>query len=527
MRITTKVIQKNQLNNINTNKLLQDKLSQQMTTGKVINRPSEDPIVAIRALRLRSNVSQVTQYYEKNAPDAEHWLEVTEGALTTMNDVVTDMIRQCTDGANEYLELEDRETILDALKALRDEVYSTGNADYAGRTLFTGYRTDMKLTFIENTVRKYSMVEQVDSSFLDEITHVESGELNTLNSTNFESTNPDIAGIVEQDVAASKIYRFRTSYDNLDDVAPKLQVFKEIDAATGEYVFEDLLVNNAALQVSNMSIYEDGAYLDVGANEVRMLRETGEILLGEDVYKALVALEDNPATIENEAEIRFTYEKSNWKDGDLRPEHYFACVGEDPDDATKTISYNRDYLQGIMEKQAIEYDVGLNQTIRVNTTADEVFYHAIGRDVDDMIRAMEDSATMLKVIEEIEGMLKSGKYTPDQQDTLNQQLEAAKKASALLNEKTQKLYEAGITKMQGHLDNLNYAVTSVGTRSKRLELVSNRLMSQQTSYETLQSENEDVDIAEVAVQLTTADLTYNTALAATGKILQTNLMNFI
>ena len=71
MRITTKVIQNNSLRNINTNKLLQDKLSQQMSTEKKVNRPSDDPIVAIRALRLRTNVNQINQYYEKNVPDAE------------------------------------------------------------------------------------------------------------------------------------------------------------------------------------------------------------------------------------------------------------------------------------------------------------------------------------------------------------------------------------------------------------------------------------------------------------------------
>ena len=140
MRITTKVIQNNSLTNINTNKLLQDKLSQQMSTEKKVSRPSDDPIVAIRALRLRTNVNQVTQYYEKNVPDAESWLEVTESALSSMSEVVTDMIAQCTKGSNEDLTTSDRETILTALKALRDEVYSTGNADYAGRFVFTGYR---------------------------------------------------------------------------------------------------------------------------------------------------------------------------------------------------------------------------------------------------------------------------------------------------------------------------------------------------------------------------------------------------
>ena len=71
MRVTTKVIQGNSIANINTNKVYQDKLNNQMATEKKIVRPSDDPVVAIRALRLRTNVSQVTQYYEKNVSDAE------------------------------------------------------------------------------------------------------------------------------------------------------------------------------------------------------------------------------------------------------------------------------------------------------------------------------------------------------------------------------------------------------------------------------------------------------------------------
>ena len=74
-------MQRNNLSNINTNKVYQDKLSTQMSTQKKVNRPSDDPVVSIRALRLRSNVTEVTQYYSKNIPDAESWLDVTEDAL--------------------------------------------------------------------------------------------------------------------------------------------------------------------------------------------------------------------------------------------------------------------------------------------------------------------------------------------------------------------------------------------------------------------------------------------------------------
>ena len=89
------------------------------------------------------------------------------------------------------------------------------------------------------------------------------------------------------------------------------------------------------------------------------------------------------------------------------------------------------------------------------------------------------------------------------------------------------MFGSTITKMQGHLNTTNEAVTENGTRSQRLDLISNRLMDQRSNFQTLKSENEDIDIAEVVIQLTSTELTYNSALMATGKIMQTSLMNYI
>ena len=121
MRITNKIMQNNNLANINTNKILQDRLSTQMSTEKKINRPSDDPVVAIRALRLRSNVTEVTQYYSRNIPDAESWLNVTEEALKNLAEVVTAMQTQCTKGSKGDLKSSDRQVIIEQLKALAEQ----------------------------------------------------------------------------------------------------------------------------------------------------------------------------------------------------------------------------------------------------------------------------------------------------------------------------------------------------------------------------------------------------------------------
>ena len=61
MRITNGIMMNNSLNNINKNKLLMDKLNTQIASTKKFSRPSDDPIAAIRALRLRSTEAELTQ----------------------------------------------------------------------------------------------------------------------------------------------------------------------------------------------------------------------------------------------------------------------------------------------------------------------------------------------------------------------------------------------------------------------------------------------------------------------------------
>ena len=148
MRVTNNMITANTKSNINGNKVLVDKYNTQMTTQKKINRPSEDPVIAIRSLRMQTNLSHITQYLDNNISDANAWLDVTETALNNMKKVLTDIRTQCVNGSTDTLTADDRRTILKQLQAMSDQIYSEGNSDYAGRTVFTGckdFRLKVKL----------------------------------------------------------------------------------------------------------------------------------------------------------------------------------------------------------------------------------------------------------------------------------------------------------------------------------------------------------------------------------------------
>lgn len=528
MRMTNKIMQNNSLYNINNNKVLQDKLSTQMATQKKITRPSDDPVIAIRALRLRSDVSTISQYYTKNAPDAVSWLKVTGDSLETTSAVLKDMKEQSNRGSVKDATVEDLEIIVTQLKALRDEFYSTGNVDYAGRYVFTGYRTDTTLTYTEDTTQRFSITEQLDTGAIDKVNYTDIGKLAGLTKENYD---PSTDVINDKSVTNEDIYRIRLSYDSLDG-GTKPSVQQVTDAAAVPPTTANLISPGDIVMSDDAAITAAGydgdyhKYLQDNPDKAVYVAETGELLIGKDLYDT---------TFKNmgaDKEIRVTYEKTDWEKGDLRPQHYFACEDKD-----SSIKYNyakdestnpaTDYLSCEGFNQVIEYNVGYNQTIRVNTTAKEVFTTDIDRDVEDLESALNALKEIEKVKSTLDSMMKTTEEGTAEYDNLQESYLAAEKAFTYIRENMQKTFEGMNTKIGKAVDLTSVAITDNGTRSSRLALINDRLMTQKTTFETLQSENEDADMTEVAIQLTSMEYSYNSALLATGKIMQTSLMNYI
>ena len=521
MRITNRIMENNSLYNINNNKILQDKLSTQMSTTKKLTRPSDDPVTAIRALRLRTSVSELTQYYEKNAPDADSWLSITEGALSTNVEVLTDLVKKAGKAANKEKKVEDLNILLQEMKTLRNEYYSTGNVDFAGRYVFTGYRTNTTLTFTEEDAAKgdsYNMTEPVKLKDFDTTSYTNMSKLAGLTKSNYNDAKYNT--VTEQDVTNSTIHRIRLSYDKLDSAAGIIKIGTAAVDAAGKEVFTDIPgIDSAAIKTaaSAEAGYQQIAEANkAGTVAMTYIPETGELLFSDKAYETL------SKAVKDDTEISINYTKSEWEKGDLRPEHYFRSTVTKADGTKTKFNFEAD-----VNDQVIEYDVGYNQTIRVNTMANEAFSHGLNRDIEDLERALSSLQEINATMTDLSRLKKELTEGTADYEKVEKQLDAATKAYNYARENIHTKFESSITSMQGYLDDTNIAVTDNGTRSSRLALISDRLMDQKTTFKTLQSENEDADIAEVTVELTSSKLTYEAALMATGKILQTSLMNYI
>ena len=493
MRMTNKIMQNNSLYNINQTKVTEDKLNTQMTTQSKIARPSDDPVVAIRALRLRSSVTTIGQYYEKNAPDAKQWLTVTADSLSTITTVVTDLYKQAEKASDEELTAADLNVIFDQISELTDEVYATGNQDYAGRYIFTGYRTDTELTFKEDDTTPFTIKELLTIDDLSENSYTNYDAIRT-------TTGLEDPTTTEQDIKSGTFYRLRLSY-------------RDLDSDTLSFSYTDKDGNAQTITAAPIDDPDTGYKQAIDGGAAAFLPKTGEVLLTKEQYESLKAVMDDGAEVEVE------YGKSTWNKGDLNPVHYFDCT-----DTKSGIQYNA----GGEVDTKITYDVGYNQQIQVNTNASEVFFHDFARDVDDLKSAL----AKLTELEELQTKVKNeaAKYE-DESDPkyadLQRQLDTVNKAYSYVRDQVQGMFEHQMTKYQNYLDGVNLAITQNGTRSSRLELISDRLGGQKSTFKELQEDNEGIEMTEVAVQLASAELTYEAALQATSKIMQNSLMNYI
>lgn len=521
MRITNNMMLRSTSSNINGNKINVNNMNNQMSSQKKIQRPSEDPVIAIRSLRLRSTLSEIDQYYKNNIPDAESWMEVTETALKNMKSILTDVRTQCINGANDSLKPEDRNTILTQLTKLRDQIYAEGNADYANRTVFTGYRTNQKLTFMEDDLKaSYEITQDFTYSDIQEYRYY-SGEI-TVPTTPEEVTGKPVPNPIPNPDEAV-LDRVRLAYGGVDSITDANGNVLGANGDTGTINYKG--TTDGTINVTVYDTYEDWAAANGGKHTVDeaggasavLIKSTGELVLGDTASADLRA---------NKASLSIDYKKTGFDKGEVRPEYYFNCT-----DVTlpgKPIEYTKYDANGNEIYQDINYVVSSNQTLTVNTNASDVFDASIGRDVDEMIDAVKRAIDANKKVADIEAMQKMEEYSSDEcQAALENWLAAAKKEADYADDNMQKLYNSYIGNCDEYIKQVNQALTDVGSKGASLELTKNRMSNQQTTISTLKSTNEDRDLSDIIIDYTASYVAYQASLQAASKINQNTLLNYL
>ncbi|MCM3024044.1 flagellar hook-associated protein FlgL [Heyndrickxia ginsengihumi] len=142
-RVTQSMLASNFLNNLSKNyqKLATDQ--QQLSSGKKINRLSDDPLSAMKGISYRRTVNEIKQF-ESNFSEADTWTQTTNDALSEANDVLQRVRELTVEASNGTLTDSDKQSITDELGQLRDQLVTVANTKVGDKYIFNGTDTTNK-----------------------------------------------------------------------------------------------------------------------------------------------------------------------------------------------------------------------------------------------------------------------------------------------------------------------------------------------------------------------------------------------
>jgi flagellar hook-associated protein 3 FlgL len=125
------------------------KTQQQISTGRRILSPSDDPVAAARALEVSQSQSLNTQY-GVNRQHAKSSLAAVEGSLTSVTSLIQDAKTTVIAAGNGALSNTERGFMATELRGRLDELIGLANSrDAQGNYLFSGFHTTTP-AFVEN-----------------------------------------------------------------------------------------------------------------------------------------------------------------------------------------------------------------------------------------------------------------------------------------------------------------------------------------------------------------------------------------
>lgn len=523
MRVTNSMLVSRMMTNMNANLKRMDKLYEDYNSGVKLHKPSDDPILVARSMKLHTDLNENDQF-KQNAGDAYSFLEKTEGALDELNSALSRVRDLTVQASNGTLTPGDSKQVQEEVKQLKDQIIRISNDTYVGRHIFSGFQIDKPYLNNDGTgnVKLNKEITTKDLNFPMIIT----GSNDT-----FEV---DIPGL--SDVDGSKFTgRYKTSvsastYNNISDYATAVEnsLNKSIGSGGITGIALTGAIDSKLLPGETAQITFDKA---PDASSINLLQQKVDKTFGAN--KATVTLSGNALTITANAgetldlsngkdlkiaahDLKYADGTNNNKEISLRlvDEKYFKVNVENNNlvikttkmeneqnfvlksgsfDITKQLGINEGMISSSSDK--MDYKIGISASIQINITGDRVFGPVIDSDGDKI-----PDKTMI--------------------DTLNQLIKNLEDGDTIkISEKIKE-----IDKLK---DNTLTIKGEIGAKSNTVETVIDRIDTMKINLSKLLSETEDTDMGETNMKINIYESIYKNSLAVGSKIIQPSLMDFL
>ena len=114
----------------------------QVTTGRRIVKPSDDPAATRSAIRLRDALAQTTQYL-RNIDVADARMSAAESAFSVSSETMSRASELAVQGANGTLTAADRGTMAKEVEQLSRTLVAQAATKNGGAYVFSGFQTDV------------------------------------------------------------------------------------------------------------------------------------------------------------------------------------------------------------------------------------------------------------------------------------------------------------------------------------------------------------------------------------------------
>jgi flagellar hook-associated protein 3 FlgL len=138
MRVTHNSIATNVLANLQGNINRLGETQQRLSSGKLINKPSDSPAATVSVMELRSEIAANKQY-ARNADDGLGWLGTADSALQSASGQVTRARSLVLQGMSTGTQgLEARQSLAYEIRQISESIRDTANTSYLDRPIFGG-----------------------------------------------------------------------------------------------------------------------------------------------------------------------------------------------------------------------------------------------------------------------------------------------------------------------------------------------------------------------------------------------------
>lgn len=142
VRVTQTMLNSNMLRNLNNSMQNLDKLQHQLSSGRKVEKPSDDPVVAARGMFYRSSLMENDQY-KRNVDEAQSWMDMTDATMDEMGSImkrVKELLVYTGDGA---VSPDDLRTMGAEIEELKNHMGTLANQQINGKYIFAGTDTNI------------------------------------------------------------------------------------------------------------------------------------------------------------------------------------------------------------------------------------------------------------------------------------------------------------------------------------------------------------------------------------------------